>query len=176
MLIARSSGSAVGSLLLLALLAALPAPARPRSRPRATSANLDARSCLAVLQGVDAATGARPCSPAAAGAACSALPAHLLPAARADAAKEGDVEQAVQLEARALRKLESRNKGSARKWKDCDTADGYDRAKHAYAHFRLAVALQAQGQPDAALNSFDLARTFDSDLEIDALLNMGLLR
>ena len=55
------------------------------------------------------------------------------------------MEQAVQLEARALRKLESRNKGSARKWKDCDTADGYDRAKHAYAHFRLAVALQAQG-------------------------------
>jgi tetratricopeptide (TPR) repeat protein len=62
-----------------------------------------------------------------------------------------------------------------RQWKECDTSVGYDKAKHGYLHFRLAVALQEQGRPDDALRNFDHARTFDKDLEVDAMLNMGLL-
>lgn len=71
--------------------------------------------------------------------------------------------------------LESLGLKEEKKWKECDTSAGYDHTKHAYHHFRLAVALQEQGQADGALASFDLARQFDEDLNVDAMLNMGLL-
>jgi hypothetical protein len=118
--------------------------------PGSASTTLDAKSCLDVQQGINEATGA---------------------------AANGEWEQAVELEGKALRLLEISGTpdDEPRQWKECDTAEGYDKSKHGYLHFRLAVALQEQGRPDDALRNFDHARVFDKDLEVDAMLNMGLL-
>jgi tetratricopeptide (TPR) repeat protein len=93
-----------------------------------------------------------------------------------EAAKLGNVEDAARLELEALQPLQKAGrKGGPRKWLKCDESDGYGKVKHGLAHFRLAVALQAQGSPVDALHSFELARDFDGGLEADARLNMGLL-
>ena len=96
---------------------------------------------------------------------------------RAGAAAQGHWEDAIAFETEALSLLEvsGTKDGEPRQWKECDTSEGYDKAKHGYLHFRLAVALQEQGRPDDALRNFDHARTFDKDLDVDATLNMGLL-
>lgn len=83
--------------------------------------------------------------------------------------------QAVAKLVRAGGLLESLGLREEKNWKECDPSAGYDHTKHAYHHFRLAIALQEQGQADGALASFDYARQFDQDLEVDAMLNMGLL-
>lgn len=95
----------------------------------------------------------------------------------AGAAAQGNWEDAIEFETAALDLLEIKGakENEPRQWKTCDTSEGYDNAKHAYLHFRLAVALQEQGRPDDALRNFDHARTFDKDMEVDAMLNMGLL-
>ena len=108
-------------------------PARPRRGPKGggsggggrQSVSLDARSCLAVLQAVEAA---------------------------AEAALAGDADEAVALESKGLRKLAVKrgSGGAGRQWRDCDPADGYTKAKHALAHFRLAVAQQQAGGNSAA--------------------------
>lgn len=127
------------------LLALLPLCAPGRAMPpkaRAPggrqSVNLDARSCLGVLQGIEAA---------------------------GEAALAGDAKGAVRLESKGLRKLAVKKGSSGRKWRDCDPSDGYTKEKHGLAHFRLAVALQRGGAPDAAVASFEFARTFDPALD-----------
>eukprot|EP01047_Picozoa_sp_COSAG01_P082168 COSAG01_NODE_16672_length_1216_cov_1.616831_2_plen_191_part_00 len=100
---------------------------------------LDARASLGVLQKVDRAT---------------------------EAAKRGELEEAVRLEQEALAPLKApgggRRAGGAKhlRWRQGNGTDGYTRQKHALAHFRLAVALQEQGASTAAIYSFERAADF----------------